>query len=606
MHTHALGFRPCLSVLATALSSLCLPALAQTAPAACSTSVVSATLDAAKITTAPHLAIQNTISVLTASRPTASVKVVLNGTFQFTESIYLQRSCVTFVSLNTAQPAKLRWAGTPGLPEKFLIDNSRATASHRVTINGVIFEGLGVLLNGYGHKVTNSQFNQASSPLYFHYTQSSEATNNKFTDGPGFASRQLKNSLIASNQFTRTIQPISVAGQSLGNTFENNTGTGTVMFSIELLGLDAGPTPNTSNVGNIIRGNKFSAPSKPINWDPVRAEFKNHGAYGGISVPVGTDNLITANTLDCTGVCPGIVVAVPEGTTPLFGGVGIEAAGVNTKVMSNTVTAFTEGIMVAESSEGAPANDTTLVYTNVVNKSSQAIVIQCTKGSANGVDATRSLQGCRKTFQIVGNRIFEARSVGIGGSGGYYPSGNAVPRYAVSTASESKALTIGGNMIVRTFGAYAEDRVVNFGEWSYTPRFTAIAVDPILSPTQLLIERNQITFTGSPAPAALADRDRFNFRGISVSLQASDNNGKVCDILPGAQTFAGSRILSNVIKQTGNATAVGIQSACNAVAGLIVTGNTFDALRQAVEDVNGDVSGMAFTSNRCLNGTRCN
>lgn len=606
MHSFASGIRPCLSVFATALSSICLPAFAQTVPAACSTTVVSATVDAAKITKAPHLAIQDAISTLTASRPAASVRILLNGTFQFTDSVYLQRSCVTLASLSTAQPAKLRWAGTAGLTEKFLIDNSRATASHRVTVNGLVFEGLGVLLNGYGHAVTNSQFKQASSGLYFQFAESSKATNNQFTDSPGFGSRKLKNSLVASNQFTRAIQPIGVAGQSLGNTYENNTGTGTVMFSIELLGLDAGPTPNTSNVGNIIRGNKFTAPSQPTNWDSVQKVFKNHGAYGGISVPVGTDNLITGNTLDCTGVCPGIVVAVPDGTTPLLGGVGIEAAGVNTKVTSNTVTAFTEGIMVAESSEGAPSTDTTWVNNNTVNNGNQAVVIQCTKGPANGVDATRSLQGCRKAFQIVGNRINEPRSVGIGGAGGYYPSSNASPRYAVGTASESKALTIGGNTIVRTFGAYAEDGVVNFNAWAYTPRFTAIAVDPILSPTQLLIQSNQISFIGRPTPAALGDRDRFSFRGIGLSRQASDNSGKVCDILPGAQTFAGSRILSNVIKQTGNATAVGIQSACNAVNGLIVTSNTFDALRQAVEDINGELVGMAFTSNRCLNGTRCN
>jgi len=606
MIIHARGVWPCLSFFAITLATGFASASAQTAPAACSTTVVSATIDAAQLTSAPHLAIQNAISVLTASRPTAAVKILLNGTFQFTDSVYLQRSCVTFASLSATQPAKLHWSGTPGLTEKFLIDNSRATTSHRITVSGLVFEGLGVLLNGYGHTVTGSQFNQTSSPLYFHYTQSSKATNNKFTDGPGFASRQLKNSLIASNQFTRTIQPISVAGQSIGNTFEKNTATGSVMFSIELLGLDAGPTPNTSNVGNIIRGNDFSNPGQPINWDPVQQQFKNHGAYGGISVPVGTDNLITGNTLDCTKVCPGIVSPVPPGAVPLLGGMGIEAAGVNTKVTYNTVKGFTEGIVVAESADGAPTTDTTWVNNNLVNSANQAIVIQCTKGAANGVDATRPLQGCRKAFQIVSNRINEARSVGIGGTGGYYPNGDAVPRYAVGSASESKALIIRANVIARTYGAHPDDGLVDFSAWSNTPRFSAIALDPILSPTQLLVERNQITFNGSPSPAALADRDRFNFRGISVSLQASDNSGKVCDILPSAQTFAGSRIVSNVIKQAGNATAVGIQSACNAVAGLIVTGNTFDALRQAVVDLNGNLSGMAFTSNTCLNGTRCN
>jgi hypothetical protein len=570
---------------------------AQTSPPsqpvpACPTYPVSLpVMDATTLTQAPHIALAEAIAAVPAGM---GVSLPLRGTFVLTQPLRLNRACVTIKSASTSSRATLRWAGAiVDAYSSFMIDNENLAlpwqqASHRITLDGLVFEGLGVRLNGLGHRVINNTFQTMPNGLTLQFAQSATATGNTFKDAGGFGSWILVDSSVSSNTFTRTVQPISVAGSARGNLFNGNQATGTRQFGLELLGAEASLPANNRNVGNVISGNRFSEPVVPTQSN------NNQGSSGGISVPNGTSNSITGNVLSCPGICPDY---------------GIEAAGVYTVVRNNEVTGFRTGIFLAESAPGNPSDDRTDAILNRVNRSEIGIDIGCTAGAASGADSRDArISGCRKAYRILNNTIRQAVYAGIGGTDFYkpytldasgnkvllsYPDGSGTQRYTISTASESTGLLIQGNVIERTYGEYPGDESVP----ANSPRFAGITLGPILNPAGLVVERNTITFTGQPVQAT-----RFQFVGVRATMPVWYDQG-VCQKLPGSTSYSGSVVRGNTVKNATVASGTAVQGVCNAVNGLSVSSNTFSWLQDAVADEH-NIAGLKASGNVCNNVTR--
>lgn len=579
------------TVAGLSLVMLANAAWAQTAPGCPLYPVSLPVLDAATLTQAPHVALADAIAAVPAGQ---GVSLPLHGTFVLTQTLRLSRPCVTLKSASPTSRATLRWSGSVAdATSSFMIDNENLAlpwqqAPHRITLDSLVFEGLGVRLNGQGHRVINNAFRSMPNGLALQFAQSVTASKNTFSDAAGVSSWTLLNSIVQGNVFERALQPISVTGSARGNLFNANVATGTRQFGLELLGADASLSPNQRNVGNVISDNRFSAPVVPTQTD------NSKGSSGGISVPNGSDNRITGNQLSCPGICPDY---------------GIEAAGVYTAVRNNEVSGFRTGIFLAESAAGNPPDDWSEASFNRVDRTEIGIDIGCTPGAASGADARDArIAGCRKAYRILNNTIRQAVHSGIGGTDFYkpyvldasgnkvpltYPGGSAEQRYTVSTASESASLLIRGNTIERTYGEHPGDGSVP----SSSPRFAGITLGPILNPGKLVVERNTITFTGQPVAASA-----FQFVGVRLTMPVWYDVG-VCQKLPGSTTYAGSVISGNTVKNATVASGSALQGHCNAVNGLTVSSNTFTALQDAVVDEHG-TSGLTATGNTCANVTR--
>ncbi|TAK84912.1 MAG: hypothetical protein EPO12_03770 [Aquabacterium sp.] len=518
-----------------------------------------------------------------------------SGTFNFTAPVPVRRDCISFNSTFPAFPATLRWQGTAG-DNTFILDNADPNGGcvasgtcitpHHTIVNNLSFEGAGIRLNGYAPEVTYSRFKNSKTALWLQFTDNATVLGNAFTDTVGVSSWNLRYSRIGNNVFTRAVQPVGIAGSSIQNTIDGNTGTGSVMFSIELLGGNETLAANARNVGNAISGNTFSAPSAPLN------DGRDHGAYGGISLASGTSNTISGNNVSCPALCPAI---------------GIEASGVATTVTGNTVGGYDHGIYVGESQPGNPADDTTLVQDNTVSNVSYGIAVSCAPGGANGTDALNPrLAGCRKTVNIVHNTVTEPKVAGIGGYGDFftpytldaqgkpvyvtYPSGDK-QRYTLNTVSELRGLTIQNNTVTRTFGTYADDTNNDVAQF----RFSAVSVGPILDAAKLWIDNNQLTLKGVPAAG-----QAFRFNGVSIGLSVLADTGH-CVRLAGSKTLQGARVTANRITHTPSPFGAALRASCNATNGLVFTGNTIDGTSDAVLDES--TTGLSASGNTCTNVT---
>jgi hypothetical protein len=539
-------------------------------------------------TTTVTITSSQTINYALTQIPAANSGVIrLNsGTYNIPATVQLLRSCLTFTSVSASNPATLVWTGGTPLDNTFILDNASAASSHHITVTNLIFQGTGIRLDGYAPKVTGSQFKGGPNGLYFQFSDTGEASNNKFTGGASFISWSLANTLVKSNTFTNAMQPITVSGSSLNNTYDSNTATGSVLFSLELLGAESSLPANERNVGNSIKNNNFSAPSAPLN------NGQYHGAYGGISVASGTSNTIQDNTVSCTAICPAF---------------GIEGSGVNGTVTGNTVSGYGTGIYIGQSQPGNPVTDWTLVTGNTVQNTANGIMVNCDTGGANGTDTLNPLvAGCRKSVTISSNIITEARDVGIGGYDYFYTrytlnaqgqrvyelnAAGTENRYAVNSVSELRALTISSNSILRTYGTYADDS----DNTAATHRFIGINLGPILTPANLLVEGNGIRQVATP----MFDNPAFHFYGIKIGLSMLWDTGH-CSLLPGGQTFQGSVINGKPTKKiyhSGATFGTALQSSCNATNGLTLKNQEISNVVNSVADES--TTGFISSGNTC-------
>lgn len=573
-------------------------ALASTAahaapPPTCPTAVVVKVLSGSWISGPAQDAVKAAIDGIPAG---SSGLIRFSGTFNFTAPVSVRRDCIAFNSAAPLFPATLRWTGSTADADTYILDNADPSktcvpgvtciAPHHTVVNNLTFDGAGIRLNGHAPEVTYSRFKNSKSAVWLQYTDTASVLGNAFTDTVGLSSWSLRDSTISGNVFTRAVQPVGISGSSIRNTIENNTGTGSVMFSIELLGDDKTLAGNARNVDNMIRGNKFSAPSAPLN------DGKYHGAYGGISLASGSGNTISDNNVSCPALCKAN---------------GIEASGASTTVTGNTVSGYEHGIYVGESQPGNPVGDTTLVQDNVISNVGHGIAVSCAPGGANGTDALNPrLAGCRKIVQIIHNTVTEPRDAGIGGYGDYftpytldaqgepvyvtYPSGDK-QRYTLNTVSELLGLTIQNNTITRTFGTYADD--TDNAKAQY--RFSAIKVGPILDASKLQIDNNQITLKGAPT----LQNQVFRFNGVLVGLSVLADTG-YCVKLAGSKGLQGASVTNNRITHTPSPFGTALRSSCNATNGLVFTGNTINGHADAVLD--DAVDGLAAGNNACSAG----
>jgi len=560
----------------------------------CPTTITSVTLSASAIPagTSADAAIAAAIDGLP---PTTSGQLNLMGTFNIKQPVGIQRSCLTLASASALMPAVLRWAGAKaadktfifddGAPQGFCPDLNPGTCAwpHHLSVVGVGFNGAGLRLSGFGHKVASNTFVNTSSGLSLEFADTATVTGNTMLGGPGISSYWLANSTISGNKFTNAAQPISVSGTSISNNFTNNIATGSLLWGIELLGRLAEKQGNFNdiNVNNRISGNRFSKPGPASNG--------NHGVYGGISVAGGSNTTISGNTISCVGaagVAPGAICVTPEGWTP--GAWGIEAAGVNSTVTNNTVEGYDYSIYVGESAPGNPSNDTTLVQGNKLSLTNHGIAINCSSQASNGGIVGDS-PGCSKYVVIQKNTITEPVAFGIGGFYSGRGGTQQNPDYFINGVSQLLGLTITGNNIIRTFSP-TKDTVTSAAQYG----FSGINLGPILKPANLLISDNTITMSGVPVADIKA-----SFSGIAIAPVLM-NHGN-CVILPDTQNFAGSVIDHNTVTHTPTPFGAGVAAMCGATLGLKVSNNTFNTLSNAVVDSN--TAGLIASGNLCINVT---
>jgi hypothetical protein len=565
----------------------------------CPTTTTTVTLNASAIPagTSAEAAMASAIDGLP---QTTSGQLNLIGTFNIKQTVAIRRSCLTLTSASALMPAVLRWAGAKaadktfifddGAPQGFCPDLNPGTCAwpHHLSVVGVGFNGAGLRLSGFGHKVASNTFVNTSSGLSLEFADTTTVTGNTLLGGPGISSFWLANSTISGNKFTNAAQPISVSGTSISNNFTNNIATGSLLWGIELLGSATENISNRNlvNVNNRISGNRFSKPGL--------ASDGNHGNFGGISVAGGTNTTISGNTISCVGaagVAPGAVCVTPEEWT--HRAFAIEAAGVNSTVTNNTVEGYDYSIYVGESAPGNPSNDTTLVQGNKLSLTNHGIAINCSSQASNGgIDGDSP--GCSKYVVIHKNTITEPVAFGIGG---FYSGRGGTPQdpdYFISGVSQLSGLTITGNNIIRTFSP-TKDTVSSGAKYG----FSGINLGPILNPANLLISDNTITMSGVPSADIQASFPKATFSGIAIA-PVQMNHGD-CVILPKTKNFAGSVIDHNTVTHTPTPFGAGVAAQCGATKGLKVSNNTFNTLSNAVVDSNTD--GLIPSGNQCINVT---
>lgn len=508
--------------------------------------------------------------------------IKLTGQFNITQPIAINHDCVIITSASASAPAVLYWNTELPVPTQparvFIHPHDENLPRHHLEIRNLNFRNAGVHLLGSNHTVAGNTFSQGHADVSVYKGSGITVERNTFSNVSGVSAWVLHQSKIDSNTFTHVVQPISIRSEGNNNTVTNNIATGTVQFGIEFLGIGSEQPGINRFVNNVITNNSFTAPSKPTPGD--------HGAYGGISVVAGTNNLISNNTVDCGLVCraadtiENVKKKLSYSQKGDLIGFGIEIADAKSRVIGNTIKGFNTGIFISNpQSDVSTSNDVATLDGNRIYTSNQAIAINCYPNAANGVEPARADIGrCRRAYVIQNNLIQEARDVGISGASYfYYPSTNTdtqSSRYVMNMASESTAITIHNNTITRSYGAFPGDATVT----RPNRRYTGIAVGPILNPTQQRVTSNNISLKGAP-PAG----SEFGFIGIELMPYTlldtkPPSNVAPCTKLPNGTSLAGLVIQGNTVTHSATPFGRGIASICGMSDGVSIQSNTFNNL----------------------------
>lgn len=533
----------------------------------CQTPYTQITVDGSQGQQALQSALQNSPS-------DKGVELRLTGQFSITQPIAISRDCVRITSDSAASPATLTWtANLPPSTQPARVFVHHELNHHHLEVRNLSFVKAGVHLAGSDHVVAQNTFSTGHASVSVYIGSAITIERNSFADVEGFVAVTLNDARIDNNRFTHVTQPVSIRSEGSRNTISNNVATGTVYFGIELLGLSSRPGIERF-VDNTIVNNSFTAPSQP--------EPGNHGAYGGISVVAGANNLIKDNTVDCGNVCR--AADTPENVAKKLSysrkgdliGIGIEVADAKSRVIGNTVRGFYAGIFISNpQSDVSALSDVATLDGNKIYNTNHGIAITCYPGAANGVEPSRQdIGACRRAYVIQNNLVQNARDIGIGGvQNFYYPSTNTPTkslRYQMNMASESTAITIHNNTVTRSYGAFPGDATVQ----RPNKRFVAITVGPIINPGQQRVTYNKIDMRGAP-PAG----SEFGFTGVEL-MPYTEYDGALpaCSVPAGSQTLAGMSVANNTITHYTSPFGKGVTSTCGIGNGVLFNGNTFTGL----------------------------
>ncbi|HEX5355597.1 MAG TPA: right-handed parallel beta-helix repeat-containing protein [Aquabacterium sp.] len=560
-------FRYPMPVAAASLAALVMfgsNALAADCPA-----YVSKTLDAGTLTAPDQQAIINKLAEIPLGN---GAEIRLIGQFSIKQSIPIVRDCVRFISDVSTAPATLTWTAplpAPDQPARIFLQHGDTGSKHHLEIKDLVLVNAGVHVNGSEHTISGNRFSQGQASLSVYQGDHLTIQGNTFTDVGGVGAWVMHNSLVDRNTFIRAVQPVSITSEGNGNTISNNVGTGTYYFGIEFLGKSSLPGIERF-VNNTITNNSFTAPSQPTPG--------NHGAYGGISIVAGANNLISGNVVDCGLVCraPDTVENVRKKISysqkgDLIG-IGIEVADAGSRVINNTVRGFNSGIFISDpQSDISAMNDVATLDGNKIYTTNQGIAINCYQGPANGVEPNRANIGrCRRAYVIQNNLVQEARDIGIGGNQNfYYPTGTKDLRYVMSMASESTAMTIYNNKVTRSYGSFPGDASVK----RPYKRFVGISVGPIINPDQQRVTYNRIEMKGAPPLGS-----EFGFTGIELTPYTQYDAAPPCTVLPNGKTLTGMLVANNTITHMTSPFGKGIAGTCHIDSGVLFQSNTYSGL----------------------------
>lgn len=568
--------------------------------------------------------------------PTIPLTLRLQGTFTFTDKLLIDRSCLTITSDSTATPASLVGnftATSIGTEDGWFFRTPTTihdlTVSNLVTTNGGFdINGANIVISGnrmsgmrrvFGESklilIGNEQtYDDAARtlPSNRNITVSGNTLSNAYG---GIVAGYIRDSLISQNIFQGVDQGIGLRYYARNNRITGNRGSGFKRVAVELLGNRFPDTAASTNIyGNSVTNNVFS------NWirDPLVDVDKysttltqaqrdwQAGLLIGISVAKGVNTTVSGNTVICGPACTNR--AASKYALGDLDGMGIEAAGVNTSVLFNTVQNFALGIAPSKAQSGDPIAHI-LVDNNRVSNTISGISQQCDGMQLAGV------VGCNRNLLISNNTITDARDYAIGGVHDWSPNSDAPNRASIGTFRRLNSLKITNNVITRTYGSFRGD-----GADINKTRFVGIDLIPLntQSPTQLKVNGNNIKLLGTPP---VKEFFQFWFKGIRMGLIAQQNGTwRDPDLVNGVEVlhhYAGTSITGNTVQSETNF-GVGVDASnqithwdanlnkdivdlvYDSLQGVTLSGNKFINLKSAI---TGSLNGALLSTNSCTTVT---
>lgn len=555
--------------------------------------------------------------------PSIPLVLKLQGTFRFTDKLTIDKSCLTITSDSTATPATLvgDFSATSISTEEDGWFFRTPTTLHNLTLSNLVTTNGGFEINGAnilisGNRMSGMRRFLGKSTLilignmhaYDDAAQTLPSNRNITVSGNtlsnaygGIGGGYIRDSLIAQNVLQGVDQGIGLLYYARNNKITGNRGSGFKRMAVELLGNREPATASANLYGNSVTNNVFT------NWirDPLvdadpktlTATQKNWagGLLAGISIAKGVNTTVSGNTVICGSACN---ARAPAGyAMGDMNGMGIEAAGVNTAVVYNTVQNFAVGIWPSNAQAGDPIART-LVDNNRISNTIRGISQQC-----HGVQLA-DVVGCNRNLIISNNTISEARDYAIGGDPSWSPNAEAPNRASISTLRRLNSLKISNNVITRTYGAFRGDGA-DVTKW----RYTGIDLIPLntQSPTQLTVSGNTIKLLGTPP---VKEYFPFEFNGIRMRLIAQeDGTWRDPDLVNGSEVlhhYAGTRITGNTVQSDTNF-GIGIHAGnqtssqvYDSLQGVTLSGNKFINLKSAI---TGSLNGALLSTNSCTTVT---